>query len=62
VSTFGLISDLHSNLEAVAAVLQRLDQLGVQEIACLGDVVGYGADPGRSRAWSCSAAKWTILG
>jgi len=62
VSTFGLISDLHSNLEAVAAVLQRLDQLGVQEIACLGDVVGYGADPGPVTRVVMQRCKWTILG
>ncbi len=45
MSGFALISDIHSNLEALEAVFRRIDQLGVQEVNCLGDVVGYGADP-----------------
>lgn len=40
-----LISDLHSNLEALTAVLAHIDGLGVTDIACLGDVIGYGPDP-----------------
>ena len=36
------ISDVHSNLEALSAVLE---QVGDEEVYCLGDVVGYGADP-----------------
>jgi predicted phosphodiesterase len=40
-----LISDIHSNLEALTAVLEDIDQRKVSEIICLGDVVGYGPDP-----------------
>lgn len=40
-----LISDLHSNLEALEAVLAHIDAQGVDSIGCLGDVVGYGPDP-----------------
>lgn len=40
-----LISDLHANLQAVGAVLSRIDALRVDEIVCLGDVVGYNANP-----------------
>jgi predicted phosphodiesterase len=39
------ITDIHSNLPALEAVLAAIDQVGVDEIWCLGDVVGYGADP-----------------
>jgi len=39
------ISDIHSNLEALKAVLADIDRLGYEEILCLGDVVGYGPDP-----------------
>ncbi len=42
---FAIISDLHANLGAVGAVLARADSLGVDEIVCLGDVVGYNANP-----------------
>jgi predicted phosphodiesterase len=42
---YGLISDLHANVEALEAVLARLAAEGVDRIACLGDVVGYHANP-----------------
>ena len=44
MTAFALISDLHSNLPALEAVFRRIDELGVPEVCCLGDVVGYGAD------------------
>ncbi len=40
-----IISDIHSNLEAFQAVLEDIAKHGVQEIYCLGDVVGYGPNP-----------------
>jgi predicted phosphodiesterase len=40
-----IISDIHSNLEALQAVLKDIEQQGVSEIYCLGDVVGYGPNP-----------------
>ncbi len=40
---YGLISDIHSNLEALDAVLAGL--AGVEAFLCLGDIVGYGPDP-----------------
>lgn len=42
---FALISDLHANLPALEAVLARIDELSIQDIYCLGDVVGYGPWP-----------------
>jgi diadenosine tetraphosphatase ApaH/serine/threonine PP2A family protein phosphatase len=42
---YAIISDIHSNLEALTAVLARIDTLPVETVYCLGDVVGYGADP-----------------
>ncbi len=41
-----VISDIHSNLEALTAALAEIRKRGVDAIYCLGDVVGYGADPG----------------
>jgi predicted phosphodiesterase len=41
---FAVISDVHSNLEALTAVLARIDSLSIDRIFCLGDVVGYHAD------------------
>jgi diadenosine tetraphosphatase ApaH/serine/threonine PP2A family protein phosphatase len=40
-----VISDIHSNLPALDAVLESIEAAGVDEIWCLGDVVGYGAQP-----------------
>ena len=37
----GIISDIHGNHVALTAVLNRLDELGVSEIICLGDISGY---------------------
>jgi len=40
-----LISDIHSNLEALQAVLADIRAQGITEIFCLGDIVGYGPNP-----------------
>jgi len=40
-----VISDIHANAQALDAVLESADAAGVDEIWCLGDIVGYGADP-----------------
>jgi diadenosine tetraphosphatase ApaH/serine/threonine PP2A family protein phosphatase len=42
---YGLISDIHSNLEASRAVLEALAKDNVDEYLLIGDVIGYGADP-----------------
>jgi predicted phosphodiesterase len=40
-----IISDIHSNLEALQAVLKDIEKQKVDEIYCLGDIVGYGPNP-----------------
>ena len=40
-----LLSDVHGNLPAFQAVLADVESAGVQETWCLGDLVGYGAEP-----------------
>jgi predicted phosphodiesterase len=42
---YGLIGDIHGNREALGAALEALERRGVGQILCLGDVVGYNADP-----------------
>ena len=43
-----IIADIHSNLEAFLAVLVDIERRGdVEEVWCLGDIVGYGPDPHR---------------
>ena len=40
-----LLSDLHSNIEALEAVLAHARGRGFDRVACMGDLVGYGASP-----------------
>jgi diadenosine tetraphosphatase ApaH/serine/threonine PP2A family protein phosphatase len=40
-----LLADIHANREAFEAVLKRVQKLGADRIALLGDIVGYGPDP-----------------
>jgi predicted phosphodiesterase len=47
---FAIISDIHSNLEALQKALSIIDEKKCDEIICLGDVVGYGADPNECTA------------
>ncbi len=40
-----IISDIHGNLQAFEAVLDSIEASDCEEMWCLGDLVGYGADP-----------------
>ncbi|MEJ2307344.1 MAG: metallophosphoesterase family protein [candidate division WOR-3 bacterium] len=44
---FCIIADVHGNLEALLAVSEKIKSYGknIDKIMCLGDIVGYGADP-----------------
>ena len=42
---FGIMSDIHANLEALDAVLSEIDAANVDALLCLGDIVGYGPNP-----------------
>jgi diadenosine tetraphosphatase ApaH/serine/threonine PP2A family protein phosphatase len=42
---FGILGDVHANLAALEAVLAALERERVEHWLCLGDLVGYGADP-----------------
>jgi len=44
----GVISDVHSNAFALARVLEKLHDQGVERILCAGDLVGYGSQPNRT--------------
>jgi predicted phosphodiesterase len=45
MAIYGVLGDIHGNREALEAALARLEALGVQRIVCVGDLVGYNADP-----------------
>ena len=42
---YAILSDIHSNLEALTAVLGALATERINRYVCLGDTIGYGADP-----------------
>ncbi len=42
---YAILGDIHGNLEALKAVLERARELGCDHFACIGDIVGYNANP-----------------
>jgi predicted phosphodiesterase len=57
-----LISDIHGNLEALAAVLADIKQKGITEVYCLGDIVGYGPNPRECVDRVMESCKLCLLG
>jgi diadenosine tetraphosphatase ApaH/serine/threonine PP2A family protein phosphatase len=62
-----VLSDVHANLHALEAVLAEVDAAGVDELWCLGDLVGYGPRPNecvallRERAAVCLAGNHDLV-
>ncbi len=56
-----IFGDIHANLEALEAVLKDAMEQGVSEYVCMGDIVGYNADPSACleivRAMDCPTVK-----
>lgn len=42
---YAVISDIHSNIEALDVVIKHILSQSIKEIYCLGDIIGYGASP-----------------
>jgi predicted phosphodiesterase len=59
---YAIISDIHGNIEALNAVLKDIKKQGVDEIVCLGDLVGYGADPNECVEATKKAAGRVVAG
>ncbi len=57
-----LISDIHSNIEALTTALKVIDERDIESIVCLGDIVGYGADPDKCIEIVRSRASVVTLG
>ncbi|GMV83001.1 MAG: phosphoesterase [Planctomycetota bacterium] len=57
-----VISDIHGNIEAFVAVLKDIEQQKVDEIVCLGDVVGYGPNPVECLKLVRKVARWSLCG
>jgi diadenosine tetraphosphatase ApaH/serine/threonine PP2A family protein phosphatase len=59
---YGIVADVHANLQAFEAVLAYLHREGVDTIWCLGDVVGYGGDPSACVALTRERCAGTVRG
>jgi diadenosine tetraphosphatase ApaH/serine/threonine PP2A family protein phosphatase len=57
-----IISDIHSNLEALQKALEIIDERKAEEIICLGDLVGYGANPNECVELTRKRASRILLG
>jgi predicted phosphodiesterase len=45
MALYGVLGDIHGNREALEAALAALDAQGAERLLCVGDIVGYNADP-----------------
>jgi diadenosine tetraphosphatase ApaH/serine/threonine PP2A family protein phosphatase len=57
-----ILSDIHSNLEALTAVLEEIDRREIEHIICLGDVIGYGPNPKECLDLIMQRSKATLMG
>jgi len=57
-----LISDVHGNLEALEAVLADIRAQGIDDLYCLGDIIGYGPNPCECIDRVMETCQLTILG
>lgn len=57
-----IISDIHGNLDALEVVLADIEQRGVTDIVCLGDIIGYGPDPVQCLDLVMERCRWSLMG
>jgi diadenosine tetraphosphatase ApaH/serine/threonine PP2A family protein phosphatase len=57
-----VLTDIHSNLPGLEAVLESIEQAGLEQRWCLGDVVGYGAQPDECAALAREQCQICLVG
>ncbi len=57
-----IISDIHGNLEALQIVLADIARREVDEIICLGDILGYGPNPLECVDLVAERCSWSLMG
>ena len=68
MAIYGVLGDIHGNREALDAALAQLDCLRLDHIVCVGDIVGYNADPDdcvnilRERGITCITGNHDLIG
>jgi len=59
---YAILSDIHGNLEALRSVLAEIRRYEVEKYICLGDIVGYGANPNECLRLLQSLNPYAVLG
>lgn len=59
---FAILSDIHANSAALAVCLEEIDRRGIKRLLCLGDLVGYNADPVVCLKWLADRGAVCIRG
>jgi len=57
-----IVSDIHSNLEALERVIEDAEGQGCEEFICLGDLIGYGPNPRQVMEIAIDRFRFTLLG
>lgn len=57
-----IVSDIHSNIEALSAVIKDAEERGAEVLRCLGDVIGYGPNPVECVDVARERFEFTLLG
>ncbi|MBW1973084.1 MAG: metallophosphoesterase [Deltaproteobacteria bacterium] len=59
---YGIFSDVHGNVEALEAVLEFYEKENIDQYICLGDTIGYGANPNEAIRLVKKIANFVVLG
>lgn len=59
---YAIISDIHSNLEALQVTVDELKRRKISKVICLGDIVGYGANPNECCNIARELSECTVMG
>jgi predicted phosphodiesterase len=59
---FAILSDIHSNFPALSRAISIIDTLRIDHIYCLGDIVGYGAQPNHCVSLIRERAAFSVMG
>lgn len=59
---YAIFSDIHANLEALEVVMNHMNGISIDHYICLGDIIGYGANPNECCELVLSVNPHCILG
>ncbi len=59
---YAIFADIHGNLEALQTAIEYTQKHRLNQILCLGDSVGYGANPNECLEWTLQHAELHVIG